>query len=166
MMGWKDARSGLDIYSYQRLMNDMNTLYPYCVRNLQEMREVMVGRFPPPRYWEKPINELLELAVTGMRNPPSAGPFWHPVPITKVQRRRAADVLGAWMYRARMDNKTLAEAAEIMPSRVGKLRNALTPILPTELDRIAAVFATDRNGFLRGPESPHNGSSDDSRCAR
>ena len=84
MMGWKDARSGLDIYSYQRFMNDLNTLWPHCVMNLQQVREVMVGDRPVPRYWEKPVNDLLELAVRGMKHPPSPGPFWHPTPPTKL----------------------------------------------------------------------------------
>lgn len=157
MMGYSDATRGVQTYTYQMFMDDLNTLHPHIVAGIDQMKKCMVGQAKVPFYWEKPLNELLELAVTGQRQPPRPGPFWHPTPLNKKERRLAAIRLVEWQAFSRSYNTTVAEASEVTPDRISRIRHGRTAILPTELDRIALAFGTDRAGFLRGPHNKGGG---------
>ena len=143
---------GPDLYTYELFRNDLNTLHPHIVRSVDQMRRAMTGRLVHvPRYWEKPVNELLELAVTGHTHPPTPGPFWHPMPLSRKERLALVMLLPRWMRNAKIYNTGLAMRAEITMGRLSRLRKGTTAVLPTEIERIAAVFGTDRAGFLNGP---------------
>ncbi len=151
MMGYPDATRGADIYTYTKLMNDMNTVHPHIVGSLSQMKKAMRGDTGVPKYWAKVLDELLGLAVAGHRHPPAPGPFWHPQPMDEKKRRLAAVRLVEWQAYKRVYNTTVAELAQMTPGRVSLIRHGRSAILPTELDRIATAFGTDVGKFLEGP---------------
>lgn len=138
-------------YTYRMFVRDLNLIHPAIVQNEQQMKNVMSGRVPVPQYWEKVVNELLELGARGMKYPPRPGPFWHPNPMSKRERVLAGQMLVRWQYATQRYNKDLAVASQIPAQRISRIRHGHCYIMPTELDRIAACFDTDRAGFLQGP---------------
>ena len=152
MMGYRQATRGADIYTYALLMKDLNTVLPGSVRNVQQMTNVMTGRMEVPLFWGKLVDELLEQAVTGRIHPPTPGPFWSPPPMTRAEWSIAGARLHRWMVSQRMSCTGLAVLAEITARRISKLCASEATILPTEVERLADVFGTDRGGFFRGPE--------------
>ena len=152
MMGYQRQNVAGMTYSYRMFAHDMNLLHPAIVRGEQQMWNVMCGRVILPQYWTKIVNELLELAAMGHKYPPRPGPFWHPNPMSEAERRHAADMLVRWQQSTQRHNKSVGLEAEIHPDRISRIRQGKTRILPTELDRIAAAFKTDRAGFLAGPQ--------------
>lgn len=150
MMGYQEGPRQ-NVYSYQTFMDDLNTVHPGCVDTIYKMWDVMAGRNRVPNHWEKPVTELLELAMKGMTHPPAPGPFWHPQPTTSATRELAAKQLDRWLSQTGMHHATLADRAEIPVSRVSRIRTGKSPMLPTEIDRLAVAFDTDRKGFLAGP---------------
>lgn len=140
-------------YTYKMFAFDMNLLHPAITRGEQQMKDAMSGRIEVPQDWAKVVNELLELGASGMKHPPRAGPWWHPSPMSEHERLRAAEMLVLWQHVTLTQNKVLARDAEIQENRISRIRCGRCYILPTELDRIAACFDTDRAGFLRGPDT-------------
>ena len=144
-------------YTYRMFARDLNLLHPAIVQNEQQMKNVMSGRVPLPQYWEKVVNELMELAARGMKYPPRPGPFWHPNPMSERERVLAGQMLVRWQYATQRYNKDLAVASQIPAQRISRIRHGHCYILPTELDRLAACFDTDRAGFLQGPPEQETG---------
>jgi hypothetical protein len=151
LMGYADTTRGTNHYTYAMLQKDMNTVHPQIVRSLDQMKRAMLGQIEVPPYWAKVLDELLQLGVSGYRYPPTPGPFWHPQPLDLEKRRRAAVRLVEWQAFHYIYNKDLADAAQITRTRISQIRHGRSAILPTELDRIAAAFNTDVQGFLEGP---------------
>lgn len=151
MMGYQRQNVAGMSYSYRMFAHDMDLLHPAIVRGEQQMKDVMSGRVILPQYWTKVVNELLELAACGQKYPPRPGPFWHPNPMSEAERRNASDMLVRWQQRTKRLNNSVGLEAQIDPERISRIRHGKTRILPTELDRIAAAFKTDRTGFLQGP---------------
>ena len=151
MMGYDRQNVAGMTYTYRMFAHDMNLLHPAIVRGEQQMKDVMSGRVILPQYWTKVVNELLELAACGHKYPPRPGPFWHPNPMSEGERKHAAEMLVRWQQRTKRHNKSVGIEAQIHPDRISRIRHGRSCILPTELDRIAATFKTDRAGFLRGP---------------
>lgn len=152
MMGFTEATRGTETYSYQILMNDMNTLHPHIVGSINQMKRAMVGQIVVPAYWEKILDELLSLAVNAQQHPPTPGPFWHPQPMNAKQRRLAALKLIEWQAYYRSANTEVAQVAEMSARRISLIRHGKVAILPTELDRLASAFGTDVGAFLQGPK--------------
>jgi hypothetical protein len=144
-------------YTYVMLAHDMNLLHPAITHGEQQVKNAMSGRIEVPQYWGKVINDLLELAARGMKHPPRPGPFWHPNPMSESERVRAGEVLVNWQHATGRLNKELAAEAEIQENRISRIRHGRCFILPTEIDRIAACFDTDRAGFLKGPDQTPGG---------
>ena len=144
-------------YTYRMFTFDLNLIHPAIVRNVQQMKDVMSGRVALPQYWERVVNELLELGARGMKYPPRPGPFWHPNPMSERERVLAGQMLVRWQYATQRYNKDLAVAAQIGPERISRIRHGHCYIMPTELDRLAACFNTDRAGFLQGPPEEETG---------
>ncbi|MCP4896873.1 MAG: helix-turn-helix transcriptional regulator [bacterium] len=157
MMGYRPQGPWQETYSYEKFTNDLNTMLPHCVRNHQQMKNAMAGRCEIPPHWEQPIDQLLELAVNAHTHPPTPGPHWHPQPMTHSVRALAARRLGDWLKASGMQQRQLAMASEMTRHRVSVVLQGSQPMLPTELDRIAAVFGTDRDGFLHVTEEGLDG---------
>ena len=153
MMGYPNVKHGKGIkYTYQLFVADMNSVTARCVRNYQQMKDVMRGKTKPPEVWEAVCDELLKLAIAGETGPPTPGPMWCRQVPTKRERRQAAVQLDRWIIALDVMQSRVARASQISPGRLNKLRKAQTAILPTELERLAAAFGKTREEFLRGPE--------------
>lgn len=154
MMGYqRQAQVPGATYTYTMFAHDMNLLHPSIARGEQQIKDAMSGRIEVPQYWSKVVNELLELGASGMKYPPRPGPWWHPIPMSEGERVKAAEMLVRWQHVTLRQNQEIARAAQIQENRISRIRHGRCYILPTELDRIAACFDTDRAGFLRGPQT-------------
>lgn len=154
MMGYSDATRGVTHYTYAALMKDMNIVHPQIVCSIDQMKRAMAGQIEVPPYWAKVLDELVQLAVGSNRHPPTPGPFWHPISMSAKERRLAAVRLVEWQAAWGVFNTQVAEAAQITVTRISLIRHGRSAVLPTELDRLAAAFNTDRAGFLAGPRHP------------
>jgi len=153
MMGYPNVRHGKGPkYTYEIFVADMNAVIPGCVRNYQQMKDVMRGKTKPPAVWQIICDELLKLAIAGETHPPTPGPMWCRNVPTKQQRRLAATQLDRWIVALDAKPSRVARASQMSAARLHKIRNAETAILPTELERLAAAFGKTREEFLRGPE--------------
>ncbi len=152
MMGYQRQSQKVGAsYTYVMFAHDLNLLHPCITRGEQQIKDAMSGRIEVPQYWNKVVNELLELGAAGMKHPPRPGPWWHPNPMSESERQRASAKLIDWQHATHRQNKDLAVVAQIHVNRISRIRHGRCYILPTELDRLAAAFDTDRAGFLRGP---------------
>lgn len=153
MMGFPPSRHGKGPkYSSEIFMRDLNDVKPDTVVNHQQMRNIMAGRIKVPPTLQTACDELLQLAISGETHPPTPGPMWCRQVPTKRQRRQAAVQLDRWIIALDAKQIRVARASQISPGRLHKIRKAQTPILPTELERLAAAFGKTREEFLRGPE--------------
>lgn len=153
MMGYPAARHGIGAkYSYAIFMKDLNDVKPDTVTNLQQIKNIMAGRMKVPPTLQTACEDLLQRAISGETLPPTPGPMWSRNVPTKHVRRLAATMLDRWIVALEAKERRVARASQISVGRLNQLRNAEVPILPTELDRLAAAFGKSREDFLRGPE--------------
>ncbi len=144
-MGW--LTRGRSSYTVERFAHDLETIHPQLLSGRPSiLQNVLWGKVRPKPWWDKPVMELLERAVTGRSRPPTPGPLWFTDRHSQMrgpQGLAAISVhLSAWREDRGLTRQQLAERSGISEYRLNRMearatREALTS---TEIEHLAEAL--------------------------
>ena len=151
IMGWKAPS-----YTARRFAEDLNQLHRGLVSIAADghpyrLKRALAGRRQPPPYWDKVVDELLQLATVGCPHPPTPGPLWCGVPLTRAGCRQIRNRMKEWRAHLGWTQAELAKRAGLGSTTIKYIETRRALIRPDQALSVARALGVTIHELISGP---------------